>query len=133
MNNYTTGSLFSICSNALQVDGALGLSAAVSEMLLQSQNGEIEFLPALPREWPRGEVRGLRARGGFEVDLKWQDGRLWRVTILSTVGGPCRVRLPSGMWITSLNEPIRPSSVPDSGVAEFKTQAGRTYVLSQAR
>jgi len=133
MNNYTTGSLFSICSDALQVDGAFGLSAAIAEMLLQSQNGEIEFLPSLPSSWRNGEVRGLRARGGFEIDLKWQDGRPWRVTILSTVGGPCRVRLPSGMWITSLNEPIRPSSAPDSGVVEFKTQAGRTYVLSQAR
>ena len=133
MNNYTTGSLFSICSNALQVDGALGLSAAVAEMLLQSQNGEIEFLPALPREWPRGEVRGLRARGGFEVDLKWQDGRLRRVTILSTVGGPCRVRLPFPMSITHAGQMVAPSSGPDPGVVEFKTQAGRTYVLSQAR
>jgi alpha-L-fucosidase 2 len=133
LNNYATASLFSICSNALQVDGALGLSAAVAEMLLQSQDGEIEFLPALPPSWREGKVRGLRARGGFEIDLEWQGGRLWRATILSKIGGTCRVRLPSGMWITSLNELVRPSSVPDSGLVEFKTQPGRAYVLSQVR
>jgi alpha-L-fucosidase 2 len=130
MNNYTTASLFSICSGALQVDGALGFSAAVAEMLVQSQNGELEFLPALPSSWPNGEVRGLRARGGFEIDIKWLDGRLWRVTILSTIGGPCRVRLPFPMSITHLGQMIIPSSVPDSGVVEFKTQPGLAYVLA---
>jgi len=130
MNTYTTASLFSICSNALQVDGALGFSAAVAEMLLQSQNGEIEFLPALPSSWRKGEIRGLRARGGFEVDLKWLDGRLWRARILSTTGGTCRVRLPFPMSITHLGQMITPSSVPDSGVVEFKTQPGLAYVLA---
>ena len=130
MNNYTTASLFSICSNALQVDGALGFSAAVAEMLVQSQNGELEFLPALPSSWRKGEIRGLRARGGFEVDLKWLDGRLWRVSILSTTGGTCRVRLPFPMSITHLGQMIMPSSVPDSGVVEFKTEPGLAYVLA---
>jgi alpha-L-fucosidase 2 len=129
-NNYTTGSLFSICSGALQVDGALGFSAALAEMLLQSQGGTIELLPALPAAWPSGEVRGLRARGGFEVGLKWRDGRLARATFLSTIGGPCRVRVPADMSITSLNEPVFGTS-PDSGVTEFKTEPGRTYVLSR--
>jgi alpha-L-fucosidase 2 len=130
LNNYTTASLFSICSNALQVDGALGLSAAVAEMLLQSQNGEIEFLPALPSSWREGEVRGLRARGGFEIDLKWQGGRLWRATVLSTIGGRCRVRLPFPMSITHVGRMIMPSSAPDSGVVEFETQPGLVYVLA---
>ncbi len=129
MNNYTTASLFSICSNALQVDGALGLSAAISEMLLQSQGGEIDFLPSLPASWRSGEVRGLRARGGFEVGLKWSNGKLRRATILSTIGGPCRVRIESPMTIMSLHEMIRPSS-PDAGLIEFETEPGRTYILA---
>ena len=129
LNNYTTASLFSICSNALQVDGALGFSAAIAEMLLRSQNGELEFLPALPGSWPNGEVRGLRARGGFEVGLKWSNGRLSRVTILSTIGGTCRVRVPFPVSVTSLNGAIKGSS-PDAGVREFRTEPGRTYVLT---
>jgi alpha-L-fucosidase 2 len=129
MNNYTTASLFSICSNALQVDGALGFSAAIAEMLLRSQNGEIEFLPALPGSWRNGEVRGLRARGGFEVGLQWSDGRLRRATILSTLDGPCRVRIPFPMSVMSLNEMIMLSS-PDAGLIEFRTQPGRTYILT---
>jgi alpha-L-fucosidase 2 len=132
MHNYTTDSLFSICSNALQVDGAFGMAAAVAEMLVQSQAGEIEFLPALPAAWREGEVRGLRARGGFEVSLRWLNGRLWRATILSTVGGPCRVRIPAEMWVTSLNQPVFGSS-PDSGLVEFKTEPGRTYIVSQVQ
>lgn len=130
LNTYTTESLFSICSGALQVDGAFGLSAAVAEMLVQSQNQEIEFLPALPSSWREGEVRGLRARGGFEIDLKWSNGRLWRVSILSTAGGTCRVRLPFPMSITHVGQMIMPSSVPDSGVVEFKTEPGLAYVLA---
>ena len=134
MNHYTTDSLFSICSNALQVDGAFGLSAAVMEMLVQSQNGEIEFLPAQPAAWSKGEVRGLRARGGFEIGLRWSDGKLRRATILSTRGAPCRLRIPSRMWVISLplHEPVFGTS-PDSGVIEFKTEPGRTYIIEPVR
>jgi alpha-L-fucosidase 2 len=132
LNNYTTGSLFSICSGALQVDGSLGFSAALAEMLLQSQDGTIELLPALPREWPNGEVRGLRARGGFEIGFKWVDGRLLRASLRSTIGGSCRIRVPADMWITSLNEPVLGTS-PDSGVIEFMTERGRTYILTTVR
>jgi alpha-L-fucosidase 2 len=98
-------------------------------MLLRSQNGEIEFLPALPGSWRNGEVRGLRARGGFEVGLQWSDGRLRRATILSTLDGPCRVRIPFPMSVMSLNEMIMLSS-PDAGLIEFRTQPGRTYILT---
>jgi alpha-L-fucosidase 2 len=134
MSHYTTDSLFSICSNALQVDGAFGMAAALIEMLIQSHDGEIALLPALPAAWNKGEVRGLRARGGFEISLRWSDGRLRRATILSTRGGACRLRLPAGISVTviSLHTMIRGSS-PDAGLIEFKTEPGRTYIVEPAR
>ena len=95
-----------------QIDGNFGAAAGIAEMLLQSHDGSITLLPALPAKWPRGRVSGLRARGGFVVDIGWSEGRLSHAVVSSTRGAPCEVRYGS----TSI---------------ELQTAAGELYDLTQ--
>jgi len=112
-----------------QIDGNFGGTAGIAEMLLQSHAGELHLLPALPKAWPSGSVRGLRARGGYEVGIAWHHGQLTEATILPKLDGTCRVRIEGGAVVRKAGHPLT-AHAPEPNVLEFPVEAGSLYTLT---
>lgn len=145
-----------------QIDGNFGVTAGMAEMLVQSHDGAIHLLPALPDAWPEGRVTGLVARGGFEIDMAWREGRVSELTIHSRLGGPVLLRLhsplePMGdheltpvpadtpsrnplMQVPAIKAPlvhqpdaVAPVTLKPSHLLALKTEAGQRYTFQAPR
>jgi len=140
-----------------QIDGNFGCTAGISEMLMQSHDGTLHLLPALPDAWKTGSVSGLRARGGFEiVNLEWNDGKITKAVIKSTIGGNCRLRVPNTLIaeagvvlkpakgvnpnqfyqndavaapLISAKAKLNKPNIPETVLYDFQTKPGQVYIL----
>ena len=137
-----------------QIDGNFGCTAGIAEMLMQSHDGDVWLLPALPDYWQEGEIKGLVARGGFVIDMKWSKGRVTKLTITSRIGGNLRLRSanrlsaqglktakgenPNPLFtisqmvvdpIISPEAKLNPVTMPKTYLYDLKTEAGKSYVI----
>lgn len=119
---------FSMCGKPLQIDGTMGTAAAITEMLVQSHEGTIDLLPALPDEWSDGEFDGVCARGAFELDMKWSNCEITEVELLSKCGNVCKIDSGVKFKVTKEGKRVSVKKSKDGSI-EFKTEKGGVYML----
>ena len=123
--------LWGVCP-PFQIDANFGGTAGVAEMLLQSHEGYIEALPAIPEAWQKGQFKGLKARGNFEVSASWSNGQLEQMTILSNAGEACSIKCPNGKKIQISNGQGKGVKFRQTApnVVSFKTKKGGQYTAT---
>lgn len=126
----TFANMFDACP-PFQIDGNFGFTAGLNEMLLQSHDGAIHALPALPDVWPNGRVTGLRARGGFEIaEMVWENGHIVKLVIKSKLGGNCRIR---SYWPLSGSKKITVASGENSNPFYQTLEGKKPLISAQAK
>jgi alpha-L-fucosidase 2 len=121
--------LFAKCFSAMQVDGSFGVTAGITEMLLQSNEGVINFLPALPEDWKDGEFKGIVARGAFEVSAKWSNSKFIDGAVFSKQGSKCNVIVNVPVKIICDGKEVK-VNISKDGIIYFNTSKNKTYLIS---